>query len=253
MAWISIMNSSRPLPAVNNRSDNANSLRARLWNHNIHYHDLVLRAVPPGCRRALDVGCGQGLLARRLAQNCQEVTAIDTDRDAISRASVADGMEGRLKFVEGDVMTYPFSDESFELITAVATLHHLELRPALARFRQLLSPGGVLAIIGLYRGETFSDRALAAAAFPASWMFRLFRGYADVGAPVRDPMGDPKRLRCHLAGSVLEETLVLQVLVDVAQAVGLIHWFFLECPTLCPLRFQKNRAREAIPVLELFH
>ena len=92
-------------------------------------------------------------------------------------------------------MTYSFSDKSFELITAVATLHHLPLRPALLRFRQLLIPGGVLAIIRLYRGETFSDHALAAAAFPASWMFRLFRGYADVGAPVRDPRETLREIR----------------------------------------------------------
>src|ERR1035438_1423379 len=39
-------------------------MRTGPWNHNIHYHDVVLRSVPPRCRRALDVGCGQGLLAR---------------------------------------------------------------------------------------------------------------------------------------------------------------------------------------------
>ena len=36
------------------------------WNHNIHYHRLILDAVPPGARRALDVGCGEGTLARQL-------------------------------------------------------------------------------------------------------------------------------------------------------------------------------------------
>jgi hypothetical protein len=36
------------------------------WNHNSHYHDLLLAAVPPGCRRALDVGCGLGTFARKL-------------------------------------------------------------------------------------------------------------------------------------------------------------------------------------------
>ncbi|CAM5436502.1 hypothetical protein [Streptomyces canus] len=28
------------------------------WNHNVHYHRLVLDAVPDDCREALDVGCG---------------------------------------------------------------------------------------------------------------------------------------------------------------------------------------------------
>jgi hypothetical protein len=37
--------------------------RARRWNHNLDYHPLILDAVPEGCQRALDVGCGAGILA----------------------------------------------------------------------------------------------------------------------------------------------------------------------------------------------
>jgi 2-polyprenyl-3-methyl-5-hydroxy-6-metoxy-1,4-benzoquinol methylase len=157
------------------------------WNHNIHYHHLVLQAVRGECRRALDVGCGQGLLARELASCCQEVIAIDADHDALSRARMGSGSEPHVTFVEGDVMTHAFAESSFDFIAAVATLHHLPLRPALERFRCLLRPGGVLAIIGLYRGETLSDMALAAAAFPSSWILRLLRGHAEVGAPVQNP------------------------------------------------------------------
>jgi hypothetical protein len=40
---------------------------ARRWNHNLHYHPLILDAVPDGCQRALDVGCGEGILARDAA------------------------------------------------------------------------------------------------------------------------------------------------------------------------------------------
>jgi 2-polyprenyl-3-methyl-5-hydroxy-6-metoxy-1,4-benzoquinol methylase len=154
------------------------------WNHNIHYHHLVLQDVRGGCRRALDVGCGQGLLARELASCCQEVIAIDADHDAVSRARMDSGSEPRVTFIEGDVMTHPFAESSFDLIAVVSTLHHLPLRPALERFRLLLVPGGVLAVIGLYRGETLRDMALAAAAFPSSW---ILRGHTDVGAPVQNP------------------------------------------------------------------
>jgi len=166
----------------------------RPWNHNIHYYDFVVRSAPPGCQRAQDVGCGQGLLASRLAQHCQEVIAIDIDRDAISRAA-SGGSEGSITFIEGDMMTYPFADASFDFIALVATIHHLKLRPALARLQKLLKPGGVLAIVGLYRAETLTDYVLAAIAFPVSWMFRLFRGYADVGAPVQEPKETLREIR----------------------------------------------------------
>ncbi len=49
------------------------------WSHNIHYHHILLQAIPPNCRRALDVGCGRGLLARELAHHSPEVVAIDAD------------------------------------------------------------------------------------------------------------------------------------------------------------------------------
>ena len=157
------------------------------WNHNIHYHDIVLRAVPRNCHRALDAGCGQGLLARQLAPHCEEVIAIDADRDTLLRGRSASESEPRITFVQGDVMSYAFCDQSFELITAVATLHHLPLRLALARFRELLRPGGVLAVTGLYRADSIQDYACAAAAFPVSWMFRCLRHRAEVGAPLQEP------------------------------------------------------------------
>jgi len=43
------------------------AMRRGPWNHNVQYHDVILRAVPRQCRRALDVGCGQGLLAQHLS------------------------------------------------------------------------------------------------------------------------------------------------------------------------------------------
>src|SRR5262249_23402112 len=159
----------------------------RPWNHNIHYYKLILSSLPSSRHRALDVGCGRGQLARELAQHCEEVIAIDADHETISRARTATGLTARITLIQGDVMTHPFPANSFDLITVGAKLHHLELRPALIRFRNLLRPGGVLAIIGLFRGEPLRDWALAAVAFPLSWGFRCVRGFADVGAPVQDP------------------------------------------------------------------
>jgi len=158
----------------------------RSWNRNIHYHDVVLAAVPPACARALDVGCGDGLLASELAARCGEVVAIDVNRPALARASAKYGRP-HLTFVEGDVMSHAFEPASFDVIAAIATLHHLPLSQGLERFKQLLRPGGVLTIIGLYRLHAPSDFAYALAAIPVSWWFRCTKDYEEVAAPMRDP------------------------------------------------------------------
>ncbi|MEV4472391.1 class I SAM-dependent methyltransferase [Nonomuraea sp. NPDC049504] len=37
------------------------------FDHNEHYHELLIRGIPEGAKQALDVGCGTGAFARRLA------------------------------------------------------------------------------------------------------------------------------------------------------------------------------------------
>lgn len=162
-------------------------MKEKRWNHNIHYHPVILRAIPDNCRRAIDVGCGQGFLAADLVQKCQEVVALDTDRDAIQSAQERLKSNRRIKFVMNDVMTHPFQKGDFDLITLVATLHHLPLESALVRFRDLLRPGGVLVVVGLYRASTVLDFAIAAIAFPTSWALGFIRGRTEVGAPIQDP------------------------------------------------------------------
>ena len=56
------------------------------WNRNTHYHDRLLAALPVDCRRVLDVGCGLGTFARRLARVVEHVDALDRDREALAQA-----------------------------------------------------------------------------------------------------------------------------------------------------------------------
>ena len=86
--------------------------RVDYWNHNVHYQPVILRAVPPGCGAALEVGCGDGLLASRLAERCAEVTAIDRDARmiALARSRAQTAGPGRMTVVEADYLAYPLAD-----------------------------------------------------------------------------------------------------------------------------------------------
>lgn len=127
------------------------------WNHNIHYHQLILRSVPDRAGRALDVGCGEGLLARQLRQRVAHVVGIDLDEASISTARQQPA--GGIGYVLADLLHAPFEDGSFDFIAAVASLHHVELRSALGRLGGLLRPGGRLAVVGLARSRQPVDLA----------------------------------------------------------------------------------------------
>ncbi|HEX8830491.1 MAG TPA: class I SAM-dependent methyltransferase [Longimicrobium sp.] len=151
------------------------------WNHNIHYHGLILRAIPPGARRALDVGCGEGTLARQLRALVPHVTAIDADPAsiALAREQAGPGIE----YLLGDFLPFPFQPASFDFIASVATLHHMDAVVALTRMRDLLRPGGTLAIVGLPRPSLPADLPWLLASAAGSVPYRLTRTYWEHPSP----------------------------------------------------------------------
>lgn len=158
------------------------------WDHNAHYHRWLLRQVPPGAARALDVGCGSGALARRLSERIASVDAVDASPAMIERAT------GRARWLVGDILAVDLEPAGYDLVTALSSLHHLPLRAGLVRLAELVRPGGTLAVVGLYRHATRADLAMAAVTLPANALVGAVlaaRGRAgkpnDEGMPVRDP------------------------------------------------------------------
>jgi SAM-dependent methyltransferase len=130
------------------------------WNHNVHYHPVVLAEIPSCCDSALDVGCGTGLLTRKLSAVVPHVTGVDRDEQSITIARSLAGPASGIEYVQGDFRQLPLQPGSFGLVTAVASLHHMDAAAALTRMRDLLRPGGVLVVIGLAR-DGWSPRDLA--------------------------------------------------------------------------------------------
>ncbi|MGO8957608.1 MAG: class I SAM-dependent methyltransferase [Streptosporangiaceae bacterium] len=131
-------------------------MAARQWNHNIHYYPLVLRAVPYGAKRGLEIGCGDGMLARQLGKAMPRLTAIDRDAPSIASARRQDGGLG-IEYLHGDFLSHDFEPESFDFIASVATLHHMDAMAGLQRMRALLRPGGRLVVIGCARSSNLAD------------------------------------------------------------------------------------------------
>ena len=160
-------------------------MEARRWNHNIHYHRVVLDAVPRPAGRVLDVGCGDGVLTAELAGVAREVIGLDVDDASIRRAQEA-FPEHRDSFVVGDLFTHRLEPGSFDVVASVATLHHIDARRGLARMVELVRPGGRVVVVGLARVDRVWDLARAglAAGVHRPYMALTRRRYWEHSAPM---------------------------------------------------------------------
>ncbi|GCE11496.1 class I SAM-dependent methyltransferase [Tengunoibacter tsumagoiensis] len=154
------------------------------YNHNNHYADLLLSQIPAHCRNALDIGCGDGGFTRRLAERFGiDVMGIDPDRMMIEQAQMKT-CNPSVHFVEADFMHYDVNNQ-FDFITATASLHHMPFEPALEKMISLLRPGGVLAVLGVFRESGLTDMVIALAAIPVNTFFALNYGWSYSGAPTK--------------------------------------------------------------------
>ena len=156
------------------------------WDHNIAYHRLLLAAVPAGAQRALDVGCGDGTFARKLAVRMAQVDAIDKSPDMIREASNLSG-ENNINFVAGEFLSADLPARSYDYVSFLASSHHMPLADALTKAQGLLRPGGTLAILGLYRRQTIADLASDMLAFPVNRALLLWHGRTPCTAPIVEP------------------------------------------------------------------
>jgi 2-polyprenyl-3-methyl-5-hydroxy-6-metoxy-1,4-benzoquinol methylase len=178
------------------------------WNHNTAYHAWLTDIAARRRGRVLDVGCGEGLLVQRLAAVSRCVVGVDSDPESIQRA------RRRLQSVGNasvELMRFENLDENqrwFDVITFVASIHHLPLGETLQKARRILRPGGELAVVGLSANKTIADWVWAALCTPAarfgSWLHRETR---DIGVAVANPRESLSEIR-RVADDVLPRTVV---------------------------------------------
>lgn len=154
------------------------------WNHNVHYSRLLLDAVPQPCERALDIGCGDGLLAGKLANLCRDVTGIDLDVQMIELARAA---SPRANFIRGDFMGHEFEPQSFDFICANTSLHHMGSAAALLKAAKLVRPGGRLAVLGVARDRSWADYLVGSVAVPVNLIYKRRHTEGSSGWPVSGP------------------------------------------------------------------
>ncbi len=167
---------------------------------------LVL-SLQPDFRRALDLGCGTGRLARVL-QPCGTAVGLDSSAAMLREARQA----SPLTLVQGNAFALPFADASFDLVVALRLVFHFqELAPLFTEIARVLPPHGA-AVFDTYRWS------------PRAWL-PLDRGHWGGGvfahspaqvsrAAERSGLSVAHRVSCFLFSPYLYRRLPL----------ALVHW-----------------------------
>jgi SAM-dependent methyltransferase len=180
----------RRLPFRDITGRNGASWRARAFHYLAIRLGLALNAArAPGATRVLDLGAGNGWMARRLAGTFR-VTALDADGSALGLGALDDA---RVTRVVADLETLPLRSGSFDTVIAAAALHYaLDLPAALAEAARVLRPGGLLIVADspLYEDEDARRAAWQRtrehyASFGAAHLAARYRGLtrAELDAP----------------------------------------------------------------------
>lgn len=95
---------------------------------------------------ALEIGCGTGTTALKLAGAVKNLTATDISTEMIGIAEEKAQNENaqNVRFTQTTLDTHPFAAEAFDAVMAFNLLHLIEDLPAaLSAVRGLLKPGGL--------------------------------------------------------------------------------------------------------------
>lgn len=156
--------------------------------------DAWLRDGPLRHGRALELGCGPGRNARRLAEAGYDVDAVDGSSEAIAWAR--ERVDG-VRFHRADIFAMDLPHEKYDLVYDSGCLHHLAPHRRISYLALLdrhLKPGGHFGLACFAAGtgdpnsgtelpdaQLYRDRSLhGGLAYTPDELRRLFAGYTEV-------------------------------------------------------------------------
>src|SRR5690242_14466765 len=99
-------------------------------------------------RAVLDIGCGTGDVARRLAPLVARLDAVDCSPATIAQGwTLPGGHHLHLRWIEGPAEAIPLHPP-YALVTAAESIHWMAWDVLLPRLRDVLTPHGCLALLG---------------------------------------------------------------------------------------------------------
>jgi len=98
-----------------------------------------------GAARVLDLGCGEGQVARRIAALGAEVVGIDP---TAAQLATARARAGGPQYARAGAEAMPLRAESFDAVVSCLVFEHLDpFEPSIDEMARVLAPGGILLLL----------------------------------------------------------------------------------------------------------
>ncbi len=119
--------------------------------------DAIRQAIPLSDQmKALEYGCGTGLLSFALQSELGQITLADTSQGMLDvlKEKIANAGVTNMHPVRLDLTSDPLPAERYDLTYSLMVLHHIhDFKDVLAKFSDLLVPGGYLLVADLDRED----------------------------------------------------------------------------------------------------
>ena len=165
------------------------------------YDSFLLSLAPSHAVSVLDIGCGLGRLAVKLASHNRKVTGVDLSPEMIAGAQKEGRGASNLTFLCGDFLERNFTAQQFDFVISAAALHHMPETVAVPRMVELLRPGGRLVIHDVRSNVGLGEQIMGNFALAQVLVLRLWR----TGRVL-----NPRPLREAWARHCAEETYLTQ-------------------------------------------
>ena len=153
---------------------------AKTYDRYVEPSIAVLRQIgmkmytPKEGMHVLDVGCGTGTNLMLYHEAGCNVTGIDLSPTMVEVAQKKLGDRAEIRL--GDASKMPYSDDSFDLVTGLFTLHEMpsQIRPAvISEMVRVVKHGGRILLI---------DYHLGSIRFPKGWMYKAIILFFEIMA-----------------------------------------------------------------------
>ena len=121
-----------------------------IWNHNNHYHRLILGEIKPNAERIMEVGCGAGEFSRLVSARSNGVLGVDLSEKMLQKARPSPNHSPNISYLKGNYFTHTFPENHFDYIVSISTAHHFSLPGFIEKAERELKSGGKLIILDLF-------------------------------------------------------------------------------------------------------